>query len=132
PDAFFLNDGKGRFRRVSWTDGAFRDETGAALKDAPWDLSFTAVIRDINQDGNPDIYVCNDFQDPDRLWLGDGKGGFRALAREALRSTPQFSMAVDFADINGDGLDDFFVTDMLSRFHGYRMRQLQPKVPTPL
>jgi len=129
PGAFYLNDGKGHFRKMSWTDGTFRDESGAPLAEVPWDLAFSVVIRDINQDGNPDIYVCDDFQDPDRLWLGDGKGGFRAIAREALRSTPHFSMCADFADINGDGLDDFFVTDMISRFHPLRMRQLKPESP---
>ncbi len=129
PGAFYLNDGKGRFRKQSWTDGTFRNESGAPLADVPWDLAFTVVIRDINQDGNPDIYVCDDFQDPDRMWLGDGKGQFRAVAREALRSTPHFSMCADFADINGDGMDDFFVTDMISRVHALRMRQLKPESP---
>ncbi len=129
PGAFYLNDGKGRFRKMSWTDGTFRDESGAPLAEAPWDLAFTVVLRDINQDGNPDLYVCDDFQDPDRFWLGDGKGGFRAVPREAIRSTPHFSMSADFADINGDGLDDFFVTDMISRLHSLRMRQLKPESP---
>jgi hypothetical protein len=132
PDAFYLNDGKGRFRKMSWTDGTFRDEAGAPIKEAPWELGFTVVIRDINQDGYPDIYVCNDFQDPDRFWLGDGKGGFRAPPREALRSIPNFSMTADFADIDGDGHDDFIVTDMLSRYHALRMRELKPASPTPL
>ncbi|HEY5909776.1 MAG TPA: CRTAC1 family protein [Verrucomicrobiae bacterium] len=129
PGAFYLNDGKGRFTKQSWTDGTFRDESGAPLAEVPWDLAFTVVIRDINQDGNPDIYVCDDFQDPDRFWLGDGKGGFRAIAREAIRSTPHFSMSADFADVDGDGRDDFFVTDMISRFHDLRMRQLKPESP---
>jgi len=129
PSVLFLNDGHGKFRRVSWTDGTFLDESGAPLTEVPWELSFTVVIRDINQDGNPDIYVCNDFQDPDRLWLGDGHGGFRAIARNALRSTPHFSMTADFADINNDGWDDFFVTDMMSRSHGLRMRQVKPDIP---
>ncbi len=92
-------------------------------------MSFTSVIRDINQDGSPNLYVCNDFQDPDRLWLGDGHGVFRAIARNALRSTPQFSMTADFADINNDGWDDFFVTDMVSRSHRLRMRQVKPDIP---
>jgi enediyne biosynthesis protein E4 len=129
PDALYLNDGHGRFHKVSWTDGSFIDETGAPLAEAPWELGFTAIIRDINGDGNPDIYVCNDFQDPDRLWLGDGHGKFRAIPREAIRSTPHFSMSADFADLNGDGLDDFIVTDMLSRYHSLAMRQLKPDPP---
>ncbi|MEI6390376.1 MAG: CRTAC1 family protein [Verrucomicrobiota bacterium] len=129
PSVLFLNDGHGKFRRVSWTDGTFLDESGAPLAEVPWELSFTAAIRDINQDGNPDIYVCNDFQDPDHLWLGDGRGRFRAVARPALRSTPHFSMTADFADINHDGLDDIFVTDMISRSHELRMRQVKPDIP---
>jgi enediyne biosynthesis protein E4 len=129
PDVLYLNDGRGGFTPVPWTGGAFRDESGAALTTAPWELGFSVAIRDINQDGHPDIYVCNDFQDPDRLWLGDGRGGFRLIAREALRSICHFSMTVDFADVNRDGLDDFVVTDMVSRFHALRMRQLSPESP---
>jgi hypothetical protein len=129
PSVLLLNDGQGKFRRVSWTDGTFLDESGKPLAEVPWELSFTAVIRDINQDGKPDLYVCNDFQDPDHLWLGDGRGGFRAIVREAIRSTPHFSMTADFADFNQDGLDDFFVTDMVSRFQDLRIRQVRPSIP---
>ena len=131
PGACYLNEGKGRFRKLSWTDGTFLDETGAALPEAPTDLGLSATIHDFNQDGSPDLYLCNDFQDPDRLWVGDGHGHFRAIAREAIRSTPNFSMACDFADINRDGFDDCLVTDMLSRYHSLRMRQISPDSPIP-
>ena len=131
PGAFYLNRGHGDFRKLSWTDGTFLDEMGNALTSAPWDLGLCATFHDINQDGSPDLYLCNDFQDPDRLWLGDGHGRFRAIQREAIRSTPHFSMACDFADINRDGLDDFMVTDMLSRDHALRMRQISPDSPIP-
>ena len=43
--------------------------------------------------------------------------------RLAQRKTSWFSMGLDFADINRDGRDDFFVTDMVSRSH--QMRQVQ-------
>src|SRR5262249_20218592 len=131
PGALYLNDGKGGFRKMPWTDGTFLDETGAALAAAPWDLGLSVVMHDINQDGKPDLYACNDFQDPDRLWLGDGHGHFRAIPRDALRSIPHFSMACDFADINGDGLDDFIITDMQSRSHVLRMRHISPDSPIP-
>jgi len=32
PDVLYLNDGKGRFTAVSWTDGAFLDENGKPLR----------------------------------------------------------------------------------------------------
>jgi enediyne biosynthesis protein E4 len=130
PHAFFLNDGKGHFQKQSWTDGTFKDETGAPLAEPFWDLGLSATIRDINGDGNPDIYVCNDLQDPDRLWLGDGHGHFQLAPREAMRSISFSSMAVDFADLNGDGLDDFFAADMLGRTHELRAREYKPPSPS--
>ena len=50
------------------------------------------VIRDINQDGLPDIYVCNDFDAEDRIWLNQGGLKFRALPRLAQRKCSLFSM----------------------------------------
>lgn len=129
PHVLFRNDGHGRFAKMSWTDGTFRDENGAPLTGPPWDLGLTAVLRDIDQDGAPDLYVCNDFQDPDRLWINNGRGQFQAIRREALRLTSQFSMGVDFGDVNNDGFDDFIVADMLSRSHALRMRQLAAVSP---
>ena len=129
PDALYLNDGQGHFTRVSWTDGSFLDTAGQPLKVAPNDMGLSVMFRDLNGDGAPDIYVCNDFQTPDRIWLNDGHGRFRALPDTAIRTSSQFSMGVDFADIDRDGFDDIFVTDMLSRFHSLQMTQISPTNP---
>ena len=131
PHALYINDGHGRFTRASWTDGTFLTAEGKPLKTAPADLGLSAMFRDINGDGYPDLYVCNDFQTPDRIWINDGKGHFRALPDIALRCTSHFSMGVDFADIDRDGRDDFFVGDMLSRFYNLRMTQLNASNPPP-
>jgi hypothetical protein len=117
PHALYLNDGKGTFSPLSWTNGVFLDETGKPLAQAPWDQGLSVIFRDMNGDGAPDIYVCNDGWTPDRCWINNGRGQFRALPPLAWRSTSYFSMGVDFADINRDGFDDFFVVDMLSRQH---------------
>src|ERR1051325_8807666 len=124
PSAVYLNDGKGHFTPLSWTDGRFLDEDGRPLKEPPMDLSLSAMFRDINGDGAPDIYVCNDFQTPDRIWINDGHAHFRALPRLAMRQSSHFSMGVDFADIDRDGRNDFMVVDMLSRFHALKMTQM--------
>ena len=129
PDTLYLNNGNGTFSPVSWTGGAFLDEHGQPLKSEPYDMGLSVMFRDINGDGAPDIYVCNDFQTPDRMWINDSKGHFRALPDLAVRATCHFSMGVDFADIDRDGFDDFFVGDMLSRHHTLRMTQIG--VPNP-
>ncbi|MDB6030129.1 MAG: ASPIC/UnbV domain protein [Verrucomicrobiales bacterium] len=129
PHALYINDGNGKFHAASWTDGTFMDEKGSPLKMVPYDMGLSAMFRDLNGDGFPDLYVCNDFQTPDRIWMNDGKGRFRALPDLALRTTSHFSMGVDFADIDRDGFDDFFVTDMLSRYHKLLMTQISPTNP---
>lgn len=130
PDQLFLNDGAGHFKAVSWTDGTFLDEDGNKLKEAPLDWGLTAAFRDVNGDMAPDLYVCNDYWTPDRFWINDGRGHFRAAARQALRKTSASSMGVDFADIDRDGTVDFFVVDMLSR--DARLRKRQGLAQTPM
>ena len=123
PDQLFKNDGKGRFTEVSWLGGGFVDETGQPLTGPPLDWGLTATFRDINNDLAPDLYVCNDYWTPDRFWINDGHGNFRAIDQLALRKTSASSMGVDFADIDRDGHLDFFVVDMLSRDPRLRKRQ---------
>src|ERR1051326_5425066 len=113
PDVLLRNDGHGHFVPVSFTDGTFLDEDGKPLSNPPYDWGLSAMFRDINGDHAPDLYVCNDFASPDRVWINTGAGHFRALRRQAIRHTSMFSMGVDFADVNRDGYDDFFVADML-------------------
>lgn len=120
-DALYRNDGQGHFTPVSFTDGTFLDEAGRPLQNPPYDWGLGAAFRDLNGDGWPDLYVCNDFDSPDRIWINDGHGKFRAIADLALRNQPKFSMGVDFADINRDGFDDIFVVEMLSRSHSVRL-----------
>lgn len=129
PHFLYRNDGRGHFRVVRWNDGTFLDEDGRPLPAAPLDWGLTAAFRDLNGDGLPDLYVCNDFHSPDRVWLNDGHGHFRALPRLALRHTATFSMAVDFADVDRDGRDDILSSDMTSRAHGRRLMQIAGMAP---
>jgi len=129
PDGFYLNDGKGHFTLVPWTSARFRDETGKPLRAAPEYFALSAKFTDVDGDGAPDLYVCDDFEDPDFLWLNDGNGTFREAPRLALRSTSNSSMAVDFSDVDRDGQVDIFVADMLGR--GPR-RKTEVPTHTPL
>jgi hypothetical protein len=129
-DQLFLNDGKGRFSPVSWTEGAFLDAGGKPLKSAPLDWGLTATFRDVNGDGAPDLYVCNDYWTPDRFWINDGKGHFREAPPLTLRKIPSSSMGVDFGDINRDGHLDFIVVEMLGNDSSSRKRQLMADLPS--
>ena len=126
---FYLNEGQGRFRAIENEPGTFSDAQGNPL--APYrDWGLAVMFRDINGDGLPDLYVCNDNTSPDRVWINQGRGRFRELDALKLRHTSRSAMGVDFADINRDGYDDFFVVDMLAREHRFRMTQLVRDRPT--
>ena len=129
-DVVFRNDGAGRFTPISFSDGTFLDETGRPLTTPPYEWGLSVMFRDINGDLAPDIYVCNDFSSPDRIWLNSGTGTFQAIPNLAVRTTSMFSMGVDFADLNRDGFDEVLVADMLSRHHAKRQLQVGDVPPT--
>ncbi|MEM7395593.1 MAG: VCBS repeat-containing protein, partial [Verrucomicrobiota bacterium] len=131
PDGLFINDDGRFFHREKIEGPRFKDEAGQPARAAKgWGL--TAKFHDLNGDGLPDLYVCNDFWTPDEIWLNDGEGGFRAIDPVAVRHTSMATMSVDFSDIDRDGDVDFFLTDMLSRDYKRRKIQMGAMSPTPL
>ena len=124
PDFFYLNRGAGVFALARWDSGVFRDESDRPLTQPPTDWGLSVMFRDLNGDGLPDLYVCNDFVHwPDRIWLNQGGRQFRAASSHAFRNVSLASMAVDVADVNRDGYDDIFVADMLSQHRRFRAWQ---------
>ena len=71
------------------------------------------VASDLNVDGCPDLYVANDFQENDFLYLNNCDGTFTESVARATGHTSRFSMGVDAADFNNDGRADLMVLDML-------------------
>ncbi|HSD32420.1 MAG TPA: FG-GAP-like repeat-containing protein, partial [Gemmatimonadales bacterium] len=127
PDAFYRNEGGGRFVREPIAHNPrFVDEHGQPLAEEREDFGLAAMFADLNGDGAPDLYVANDFEDPDQLWLNDGRGNFRLAPWYAVRSTSNSGMAVDVTDVNRDGHPDLFEADMLSQ----DTRRLKTQIPT--
>jgi hypothetical protein len=115
PDWFYRGDGKGHFAREPIAHNPrFLAENGRPLEREPDEFGLAARFYDVNGDGAPDLYVANDFEDPDRFWINDGRGSFRLIAPTALRRIANSNMAVDFADIDRDGNVDLFQADMLA------------------
>jgi hypothetical protein len=71
------------------------------------------VASDFNNDGCPDLYVANDFQGDDYLWMNNCNGTFTESIAKSVGHTTRFSMGLDAADFNNDGLPDIVSLDML-------------------
>ena len=100
---FYENEG-GRFRDVS-------DKVGISRSSLTFGLG--VVVADIDLDGWPDLYVTNDYNEPDHLYLNNRDKTFRDVADSALSHMSQFSMGSDIADFNNDGMPDIISLDML-------------------
>jgi hypothetical protein len=70
-------------------------------------------VSDINLDGWPDLYIGNDFQENDYLYINQKNGTFKDELSSSIMHTSQFSMGVDVADINNDAFPDIISLDML-------------------
>lgn len=95
---------------------SFTDVTEqAGVKTFSFGLS--ATIGDYFNDGLPDIYVANDYDYGDYLFVNNGDGTFMNVSNVSLRHISNFSMGTDAADINNDGWLDIFVADMTPEDH---------------
>ncbi|WP_298530946.1 VCBS repeat-containing protein [uncultured Algibacter sp.] len=87
----------------------------AGLENKAWGLS--ASIGDFNSDNLPDIYVANDFLEPDFLYINQGNGTFKDDILSRLKHISANSMGSDYADINNDLNPDLIVLDMMAEDH---------------
>jgi hypothetical protein len=102
-DHLFRNDGN-----------HFTDVTEAAgIRDGIDGYGLGIVASDLNGDGCPDLYVANDFQGDDYLWMNNCNGTFTNAIAKSIGHTSRFSMGVDAADFNNDGRPDIVSLDML-------------------
>ena len=102
-DRLYKNNGDGTFTNVS-------DEAG--IVNRAFGLSISIV--DYNEDGFDDIFIANDYAEPDYFYINNGDGTFSDQYSTILRHSSRNSMGSDFSDINNDGLLDFMVMDMKS------------------
>ncbi len=95
-------------------NGKFVDISAAAgIKGNPLGYGLGVAVGDINGDHWPDIYVSNDFVEPDYLYINNGDGTFSELMTEYFQHISHFSMGSNLNDFNNDGAVDLFTLDML-------------------
>ena len=85
----------------------------AGIRQNPLTFGLGVAIADINQDGWQDIYVTNDYNEQDYVYINNHDGTFTEKTKDYFRHISQFSMGVDIADFNNDGLPDIVTLDML-------------------
>ncbi len=69
-------------------------------------------IADFNKDGWKDIFVTNDFNSNDLLYINNHNGTFTDKAGSYFKHTSANGMGQDVIDINNDGLSDVIELDM--------------------
>ena len=110
-DRLFRNDG-GRYTDVSQAAGIVNSSFGLSV-----------TVADLNQDGYPDLYVGNDYIEPDYVYINQQDGTFSDEYFTMLRHSSQNTMGADIGDINNDGLPDIMSLDMIAE-NPFRYKQL--------
>ena len=109
-DKLYKNEG-GTFKKVSKDIGLADGFT--------YGLSVSA--SDLNNDGWTDLYVSNDYDEPDFMYYNNGDGTFENVILDKIKHISRFSMGTDTGDINNDGSIDLLTLDMASEDH-YRSK----------
>jgi hypothetical protein len=120
-DHLFHNNRDGTFTDVTKTAGIEGETQG-----------HSATWWDYDEDGWPDLYVANDFKDPDQLYHNNHDGTFSNALSYVVPHTPHSSMGADLGDLNNDGHLDLLVADMAatSRYKDHRgMAKLRAGLP---
>ncbi len=106
PDVLYRNRGDGTFEDVTQHTGLYRSD-GRAMG---------VGAADYDHDGFVDVYVANDAME-NSLYRNEGGTSFRDMGLIAgvaynHRGNATSSMSVDFADYDGDGDTDIYLSDM--------------------
>ncbi len=117
-DQLYRNDGN-RFTKATGDAG---------LYNKAWGLS--AVISDFNEDGWDDIFVANDFFEPDVIYINQQDGTFKNEINTRLKHITTNSMGSDYADINNDLKQDLITVDMAPESH-IRSKENMASMSTP-
>ncbi len=91
--------------------GRFAPFEGAA---PTWRSTYGQAFADYDDDGDPDLYLANDFA-PNSLLRNDGDGRFTDVTADAVTQDHGFGMGVGWGDFDADGRLDLYVSNMYSK-----------------
>ncbi len=92
-------------------DGTFTDITAAANAQ-DFGIAMGSLFFDYDNDGDLDLYLTHDANQPNILYRNDGTGHFEDVSVASGANIAAQGMGVDFADINHDGFFDLYITNL--------------------
>lgn len=101
-DQLYRNDGS-HFTKVT---------AEAGLYNKAWGLAGT--VGDFNNDGWDDIYISNDYLEPDVMYINMKDGTFNNQINSRIKHISFNSMGADYADLDNDLFPDLITVDMLA------------------
>jgi enediyne biosynthesis protein E4 len=110
-------------------DGTFEDVTKKAGVDGGGAYSMGITIGDYNNDGYPDIYVCN--YGPNILYKNNGNGTFTDISKTANIEGNECSVGAVWLDYDNDGLLDLYVGNYLYFDPDYKYAEASDGFPAP-
>ena len=106
-DKLLRNDG-GKFVDVSKEAGLINNVLGFGLG---------LAVLDVNGDHWPDMYISNDYNEEDYLYVNQRDGTFKESIRESMGHVSLSSMGNESGDFNNDLRPDIISLDMLPEEH---------------
>ena len=98
PNRLYKNLGNGRFKDVTEASGlGYRG------------FCHGIIAGDIDNDGDPDVFLCN--YGSDVLYLNNGDGTFKDISKSAGIDAPNWSSGGAMLDYDNDGFLDIYVTN---------------------
>jgi len=110
-DIYFVSQTGGNELWKNLGGGKFRNITSEAGVGVPGRISVSASFADIDNDGDPDLFVTT-VRGGNLLFENDGHGHFRDITKEAGVGAVAHSSGAMFFDYDGDGLLDLLVCNV--------------------
>ncbi len=106
-NTLYKNNGNGTFTDVTQTTGIQAQSNLA---------SYTALPFDFNEDGFMDLYISNDFDEANDLYINNSGTTFSQQAATYGVNTMGDDMGITIGDYNRDGFFDLFITAIDDNF----------------
>jgi len=110
-DIYFVNQIGGSELWKNLGGGRFRNITAEAGVGLPDRIAVSATFADIDNDGDPDLYVTT-VRGGNVLFENDGKGHFKDISKSSGLDYVGHSSAAVFFDYDRDGLLDCFLVNV--------------------